>query len=131
NRCDGCMSASSEYWHLKANPSTPGCEFLQEARLTGSWGSTGPASRGDVTIVYKHNTSPRCNSMTTARETYAMLDNRALWEAASRSHALLNQHSLPHAVVGGVAVCLHGYQRNTVDVDLLVRSEDADALRQV
>ena len=34
------------------------------------------------------------------------------------------------AVVGGVAVCLHGYRRNTVDVDVLVRREDAVAVRE-
>jgi hypothetical protein len=32
--------------------------------------------------------------------------------------------------MGGVAVCLHGYQRNTVDVDLLVRKEDSKAIRE-
>ena len=31
--------------------------------------------------------------------------------------------------MGGVAVCLHGYRRNTVDLDLLVEPEDATALR--
>ncbi|HWA99159.1 MAG TPA: hypothetical protein VG713_11730 [Pirellulales bacterium] len=29
----------------------------------------------------------------------------------------------------GVAVCLHGYQRNTVDLDLLVRHEDQQRVR--
>ena len=33
----------------------------------------------------------------------------------------------PH---GGVAVCLHGYQRNTVDVDMLIRREDREELRE-
>jgi hypothetical protein len=37
---------------------------------------------------------------------------------------------IPHALVGGVAVCLHGYQRNTVDVDLLIRKEDSNAVRE-
>ncbi len=60
-----------------------------------------------------------------------MLDKETLWEAASRSHTLLKERGLPHAIVGGVAVCLHGYQRNTVDVDLLVRPEDADDVRRV
>src|SRR5262249_32183416 len=36
---------------------------------------------------------------------------------------------IPHAVVGGVAVCLHGYQRNTVDVDVLIRKDDSNAVR--
>src|SRR5262249_38424285 len=36
---------------------------------------------------------------------------------------------IDHAIVGGVAVCLHGYQRNTVDVDLLIRPEDAEPMK--
>lgn len=59
-----------------------------------------------------------------------MLDNESLWDAAQRCHEALAEAKIPHAVVGGVAVCLHGYQRNTVDVDLLVRKEDAAAIRQ-
>lgn len=58
-----------------------------------------------------------------------MLGNETLWDAARASHAALTRAELPHALVGGVAVCLHGYQRNTVDVDLLVRREDAPAAR--
>ncbi len=72
---------------------------------------------------------PLIEMMHTASRTYVMLGNESLWEAAQASHAVLGAAGLPHAVVGGVAVCLHGYQRNTVDVDLLVRSEDADAIR--
>ena len=45
-------------------------------------------------------------------------------------HAILAGAKIPHAVMGGVAVCLHGYQRNTVDVDLLVRKEDSLAVRE-
>jgi len=58
-----------------------------------------------------------------------MLENETLWELAERVHGLLQRVGIDHAIVGGVAVCLHGYQRNTVDLDLLVRPEDADALR--
>lgn len=58
-----------------------------------------------------------------------MLGNETLWEAAGQCHALLQRQGLAHAVVGGVAVCLHGYQRNTVDLDLLVRPADAEAIR--
>lgn len=67
--------------------------------------------------------------MLTARKTYTMLGNETLWDAALASHRLLEQKQLPHAVVGGVAVCLHGYQRNTADVDLLVRPSDSQAIR--
>ncbi|QDU88990.1 hypothetical protein Pla175_23740 [Pirellulimonas nuda] len=67
--------------------------------------------------------------MHTASRVYAMLGNETLWDAALASHAVLGAAGLPHAVLGGVAVCLHGYRRNTVDVDLLVRSGDADAIR--
>src|SRR4051812_9433357 len=62
--------------------------------------------------------------MQTAQTTYQMLDNETLWSTAVDCHAVLNAASIPHAIVDGVAVCLHGYRRNTVDLDLLVRRED-------
>jgi hypothetical protein len=69
--------------------------------------------------------------MLTAARTYAMLGNENLWEAVQAVHAILAQAGIPHGVLGGVAVCLHGYQRNTVDVDLLVRPADAATARQL
>jgi hypothetical protein len=60
-----------------------------------------------------------------------MLGNVTLWEAARASHDLLQQAGVAHAILGGVAVCLHGYQRNTVDVDLLVRKEQSRIARTV
>ncbi len=59
-----------------------------------------------------------------------MLDRSSIWDAARRCDLVLRARGLPHAIAGGVAVCLHGYQRNTVDVDILVRSEDAAAVRR-
>ncbi len=58
-----------------------------------------------------------------------MVENESLWQAAARCHAVLAAAEIPHALLGGVAVCLHGYQRNTVDVDVLVRKVDSDAVR--
>jgi hypothetical protein len=58
-----------------------------------------------------------------------MLGNETLWEAARSSHELLQEAGIAHAILGGVAVCLHGYQRNTVDVDLLVRRDEASQAR--
>lgn len=58
-----------------------------------------------------------------------MLGNETLWDAAVRCHEVLAVSGISHAIVGGVAVCLHGYRRNTVDVDLLVRREDTEAIR--
>ena len=58
-----------------------------------------------------------------------MLGQTALWDAALRCHAALDEAAIPHAVIGGVAVCLHGYQRTTVDVDLLVLPEDTASIR--
>ncbi len=68
--------------------------------------------------------------MFTAQKVYAMLENDSLWQTAAQCHQLLAAAKIPHAVMGGVAVCLHGYQRNTVDVDLLIRKEDSDAVRE-
>ena len=67
--------------------------------------------------------------MRTAQEVYAMVENESLWQAAARCHEVLAAAEIPHAVVGGVAVCLHGYQRNTVDVDVLIRRIDSNAVR--
>ncbi len=58
-----------------------------------------------------------------------MLGNASLWEVAHECHAILDVAAVPHAIVGGVAVCLHGYQRNTVDLDLLVASASAVPIR--
>jgi hypothetical protein len=65
----------------------------------------------------------------TAQETYAMLGEEPIWRAAAACHEALAEAGAPHAVIGGVAVCLHGYRRNTVDVDLLVRPEDTPLIR--
>jgi hypothetical protein len=59
-----------------------------------------------------------------------MLGNQSLWDVAQTCHAALSRAGVPYSVVGGVAVCLHGYQRNTVDLDLLIRREDQDAVRK-
>ena len=59
-----------------------------------------------------------------------MLEKQSLWATATRCHPLLAEQGIPHAIVGGMAVCLHGYQRNTVDVDLLVRKDESEAIRK-
>lgn len=64
----------------------------------------------------------------TARQVFHMLENETLWQLAERVHGLLARERIDHAIVGGVAVCLHGYRRNTVDLDLLVRPEDSAAV---
>jgi hypothetical protein len=67
----------------------------------------------------------------TAQRTLQMLGNETLWEVAVRVHATLAEKRIDHAIIGGVAVCLHGYRRNTVDLDLLIRPEDGDTVRSV
>jgi hypothetical protein len=67
----------------------------------------------------------------TTRQVYRMLENETLWKVAERIHAVLDRESIHHALVGGVAVCLHGYQRNTVDVDFLIKPEDSAALKVI
>ena len=69
-------------------------------------------------------------TIATAQWAFRMLENENLWQTTLRAHELLADAKIPHAIVGGVAVCLHGYRRNTIDLDLLVRSDDADAIRQ-
>jgi len=67
--------------------------------------------------------------MNSAQLTYQMLDNPTLWDVAAHCHATLQAAEIPHAVAGGVAVCLHGYRRNTVDLDMLIRQEDQAKVR--
>ena len=69
--------------------------------------------------------------LVSAQQAYSMLGNDSLWQVAVTCHRTLAEAGLPHAVVGGVAVCLHGYRRNTVDLDLLVRPADQPAIREV
>jgi hypothetical protein len=68
--------------------------------------------------------------MSSAQATYQMLENQTLWDAAVECHSALAAAGVPHAIVGGVAVCLHGYRRNTVDLDLLIRREDQQNVRE-
>jgi hypothetical protein len=65
----------------------------------------------------------------TAQRAYRMLKNENLWNVTERIHGLLSRNGIDHAIVGGVAVCLHGYRRNTVDLDLLIRPEDTASVR--
>ena len=69
--------------------------------------------------------------MPTAEKVYTMLGNENLWQAATYCHQVLADEEIPHSVCGGVAVCLHGYQRNTTDVDLIVERERANDVRQI
>lgn len=67
--------------------------------------------------------------MTTAKQVFTMLGNENLWQVAAECHRVLAHANVPHSVCGGVAVCLHGYQRNTTDLDLIVRRSDSPAIR--
>lgn len=69
--------------------------------------------------------------MLTAAEVYRMLANESVWDVAVMIDRALTSANIPYAVCGGVAVCLHGYQRNTVDVDLVVRGDDGQAIREL
>ena len=54
-----------------------------------------------------------------------MLNNETLWDVAARCSRVLTEGGIAYSVCGGVAVCLHGDRRNTVDLDLVVRREDS------
>lgn len=69
--------------------------------------------------------------MPTAIQVYRMLGNENLWQVAFSCHLALTEANIPYSVCGGVAVLLHGYQRNTVDLDLIIRNEDSANVRCV
>ncbi len=69
--------------------------------------------------------------MTTTQKVYAMLGNESLWDVAAHCHEVLSQANFAHSICGGVAVCLHGYQRNTTDLDLIIRPADGNEVRDL
>ena len=69
--------------------------------------------------------------MNTAQKVYTMLGNESLWGVAARCHGLLTEADIAYCICGGVAVCLHGYQRNTTDLDLIIRSDDSESVQRV
>lgn len=60
-----------------------------------------------------------------------MLGNESLWEVAVECHQLFQQAQIPHSICGGVAVCLHGYQRNTTHVDIIINFEDSTEVKEL
>ena len=69
--------------------------------------------------------------MIKTQRVYQMLGNETLWETAVRCDQMLKSAGVLYSICGGVAVCMHGYQRNTVDLDLIVRPTDSDRIREV
>lgn len=69
--------------------------------------------------------------MRPTQKVYTMLGNESLWEIAVRCHQIFEQSGIPHSVCGGVAVCLHGYQRNTTDVDMIINACDSALVKQL
>ena len=69
--------------------------------------------------------------MSTAQQAYSMLGNDDLWRVAAECHRVLTVAQISHTVCGGVAVCLHGYQRNTVDLDRIIQKSDSSHVKAV
>lgn len=57
-----------------------------------------------------------------------MMNLRATLKLA---HSLLEQHNIPHAMIGGLAMACYGSTRATVDLDLLVRDQNKDILKKI
>lgn len=53
-----------------------------------------------------------------------------VWGTLRRASEALRKAEVAHAVVGGLAVFLHGFRRMTTDVDLLVSPNQRDAIRR-
>jgi hypothetical protein len=43
----------------------------------------------------------------------------------------LDKAEIPYALCGGLAMAVYGVQRNTVDIDLLIRSENLESVKKV
>jgi hypothetical protein len=71
------------------------------------------------------------NTVISSERVYALLGNESLWSTALACHDALTDAGIPYAIAGGVAVCLHGYQRDTVDLNLVVPPGQSDKVRAV
>ncbi len=69
--------------------------------------------------------------MPSAQRFYSLVGNSHLWDVATECSYLLSEKEIPHLILGGVAVCLHGYQRNSSDVDFLIRPQDESQSQQI
>ena len=67
--------------------------------------------------------------MITTQMIYEILGNEFLWEVASHCQELFQLSNIAHSICGGVAVCLHDYQRNTMDLDLGVKQSDGVSVK--
>src|SRR4051794_19689317 len=72
--------------------------------------------------------------MSLATEAILMLENRGeVLETARRVSRILRDAKIDGAIIGGIAVFLHGYARTTSDVDVFIPGElqpASDALRR-
>lgn len=53
-----------------------------------------------------------------------------VYQALHRITARLRELNIPHAVVGGMALSLHGYQRFTNDIDILVTRQGLEEIHR-
>lgn len=60
----------------------------------------------------------------------AMIPGTVL-SVAKKVSAFLDQHKVPHAIAGGMAVSVHGHPRMTKDVDVLVSSSALKAIKEL
>ncbi len=67
--------------------------------------------------------------MMATSQVYRMLGNETLWQTTEQCNRILSEANIPYSICGGVAVCLHGYQRNTVDIDVVIRRNDRESTR--
>jgi hypothetical protein len=58
----------------------------------------------------------------------SMLNLRATLKLA---HHLLDQNNIPHALIGGLALACYGSTRATINLDLLVREEHKNKLKDL
>jgi Uncharacterised nucleotidyltransferase len=53
-----------------------------------------------------------------------------VWRTMDRLTTRLRQEGIPHAVLGGMSLALHGYARVTADVDILTTRDGLDMVHQ-
>lgn len=97
--------------------------------LKRSWGILGPL-RGHLGI----GASARAVTHDAVSDIMGRMANptlETLLQTANECHAFLDTAGIPHVVIGGLAVCLYRGKPTSRDVDLLVRRDDWDRIRQL
>src|SRR5438105_9642120 len=81
-------------------------------------------------VTYEEKLSPNGTDWALREASMHFEEKSAVHETMRRIARRLDELRIPYAVVGGMALFLHGFRRFTEDVDILVTAEGLAALHE-